>query len=279
MTSVLDESSPLPVAKPIAPQSVRTAGAVLVLTLVTLAGLLASQGGLALALAACVAILLLWVIARVPLRYPLFVLAFLALTLENPSDVPACGVWRSPLYGFGALMLAHLNVSLPFKWMFFSGMDLLLLYLFALAWIRRFTRSTIEGPSSPSARPMRIAAWTCIGGALWMWTYGLLQSDFDFGSSLWQVQRVIYLPIVFFLFRHALRVTRDARRLGVVIVAAAGLKAVIAVYVRHTVAPPPGRPSWPTRPRTRTPCFSRSPCAFLPHHTSSLARSDASGLL
>ena len=30
-----------------------------------------------------------------PLRYPALLLVFLALTLENPSDAPACGAWRS----------------------------------------------------------------------------------------------------------------------------------------------------------------------------------------
>jgi hypothetical protein len=174
-----------------------------------------------------------------PLRVPLLVLAFMALTLENPSDMPACGVWQSPLYGFGSLMLAHLNLSFPYKALVFSGMDVLILCLFFVAMARRIRGSRIDGLYTRAPRPMGLLAWTCIAGAGWMWLYGLCQSDFDFASSLWQVQRIIYLPVVFFLFRLSFRRPTDATRLSRVIVAAAAVKAVLALYIRNTVAPPP----------------------------------------
>src|SRR5579863_8404818 len=59
----------------------------------------------------------------VPLRWALLVTTFLALTLENPSDSPACGQWKSPFYEIGAALLVHLNVTLHNKALVFSGLD------------------------------------------------------------------------------------------------------------------------------------------------------------
>jgi O-antigen ligase len=49
------------------------------------------------------------------------------------------------------------------------------------------------------------------------------------------------LPVVYFLFQSSFRGSRDSTTLAKVIVAAACVKAVVAIYVRSTVAPPPGQ--------------------------------------
>src|ERR1700722_13925764 len=136
---------------------------------------------------------------HLPLRYPALTLVFLALTLENPSDAPSCGVWRSPLYAFGRLLLAHLNLTFPSRALIFSGMDVLLVLLFLVVLVRRVTGSRAEAQALTPARSMGRSAWICIGGAACMWLYGVSRDDFDMANSLWQVQRVVYLPIVLFL--------------------------------------------------------------------------------
>jgi O-antigen ligase len=73
-----------------------------------------------------------------------------------------------------------------------------------------------------------------------MWVYGVARGDADVASSLWQVQRVAYLPLLVVLFQLGFRQARDAIALGKVVVAAACLKAALAVYIRATVPPPPG---------------------------------------
>jgi len=85
-------------------------------------------------------------------RWPLLVTTFLALTLENPSDVPACGQWKSPLYDVGAVLLVHLNVTLPYKALFFSGLDLILVYLFSSLGSRSLTGSRIDRPDRAGRR-------------------------------------------------------------------------------------------------------------------------------
>jgi multisubunit Na+/H+ antiporter MnhF subunit len=82
-----------------------------------------------------------------------------------------------------------------------------------------------------AASPVRTGALVCIGTIALVWISGMLRGG-DFGSSLWQVFRVIYLPCVLLLFAAGLRGPGDARRLGVTLVAAALLRAVVAISVR-----------------------------------------------
>lgn len=213
------------------------------LSLLTLAAAILSDGSLALTLVPTLIVGALYAIWKLPLRYPVLALVLLALTLENPSDVPAVGLWKSPLYPVGALLLAHMNLTFTSqRWMLFSGLDLVLVYLFAVALVRRASGSRVDSEGdAESARPMRLFAALSLLGALWMWVHGMTRSGVDVGSSLWQVQRVVYLPAVFLLIQLSLRAPEDRLALGRVIVAAACVKSVVALGVRAMVPPPAGQ--------------------------------------
>jgi O-Antigen ligase len=204
------------------------------LGLVTLVLVIAGNGNVGLALTPVALTLVVVLVARVPLRHSLLVLGLLCLTLENPSEVPANGFWRSPLYLLGSLLLAHLNLTLPFKGLFFSGLDLALALL-ALLWaVRRMTSSEVDIRGHvPPAPPLRSAALLCIAAILLIWGHGLLRTGADFRFSLWQVFRVIYLPCVFLLYCAGVRGPSDSRTFGIALVVAALIKAAIAAYVRH----------------------------------------------
>jgi O-antigen ligase len=206
----------------------------------TLTTLLLGGGDIVLALAPVAVVAALYVAARLPLSVSLLLVTFLALTMENPSDVPAVGQWKSPLYPLGTLLLAHLNLTfVTHRWLAFSGLDVILVYLFAVALHRRLDHR--RGSDRPSgARPMRIFAIVSLAGVAWMWTWGMARGEADVASSLWQVQRVVYLPLVYFLFEIALRGRSTWEALAEVIIAAACLKAILALYIRATVAPSPG---------------------------------------
>jgi O-antigen ligase len=220
--------------------------AVLALSLVacTVACVLAGDGDLIVALTPALVVAGLYAAWTQPLRRSVLVMTFLALTLENPSDLPACGQWKSPFYEVGAALLVHLNVTLPYKALVFSGLDLVLLFLFVVVAVRCLTGSRIDGPDrAQDTGPIGLFAGLSLASTAWMWIYGVVHDDPDVASSLWQVQRVAYLPLLVFLFRRALVTTADAVALGKVIVAAGCVKAALAVYIRATVAPPPGETS------------------------------------
>jgi hypothetical protein len=182
---------------------------------------------------------------KLPMRWPLLVTTFLVLTLENPSDVPACGQWKSMFYEVGAVMLVHLNVTLPtYKSLIFSGLDVVLACLFVVAAVRWQRGSCIDGPAGiKGARPMGWFAGLSLAGAAWMWVYGMARGDANVPNSLWQLQRVAYLPAMVLLFQIGFRRAADTAAFGKVVVLAACLKAVLAIYIRATVPPPPGEPT------------------------------------
>jgi O-antigen ligase len=209
-----------------------------VLVLMTLGIVIGTDGNIGIAVLPLLLYLFIYFLCKIPLRYTSLGLLFLGLTLENPADVPACGQWKSPLYKVGALMLCHINVTIPIKALFFSGVDLVLIFLFGLAFWRRANKSRIDRIGFvPAAAPMGTFAGVCIAGAMFMWMWGMARGGADFASSLWQVQRVVYLPAVFFLFQIALRGPKDHAAIGKVVLAAAIVKAILAVYIRMTVPP------------------------------------------
>src|SRR5205823_5609284 len=145
------------------------------------------------------------------------------------SDIPASGKWKSPLYMVGALFLNHLNVTLPVKALFFSGLDIALVLLTVIYVVRRLTGSQIDGGVAAAA-PLRRAALLCLAGIFVVWGYGLLRGG-DFRFSLWQVNRVIYLPCIFLLFSATLRGPADSRAFGIALLLAALIRALLAAYV------------------------------------------------
>lgn len=236
MTVPADEPSRKPVRTRSTPAS-----AVLIalgMAILTVAAILVSDGNVAVALAPVVAIAFLYLLAKVPMRYPVLVVLFLGLTLENPGDDTASGLWKSPLYLAGALLLGHWNLTVPVHALFFSGIDLLLVFFFGLAVYRRITASPLDRAGFvETASPLRFFGIVTICGALLIEVWGVLRGGMDFPNSLWQVQRIVYLPLLFFLFHYAFRGPRDQAAVGKAIILAACVRAAAAWGIRHFVTP------------------------------------------
>jgi hypothetical protein len=198
----------------------------------SIAATLLGNGNLAVALIPVALAGVVFAAFRLPLRDTLPGLAFLCLTLENPSELPASGQWRSPLYMVGALLLQKMNNTLPVSALIFSGLDLALLLLAAVLLTRAVRRSTVDAHGYvPAAPPMRSVALGCLASIALVWAFGLLRGG-NFGNSLWQIFRVIYLPCVLLLFLAGLRGPSDAGRLGSLYLGAALLRSVLAIGVR-----------------------------------------------
>jgi len=203
------------------------------LTLATVLAVVAGDGRIGVAVAPVLIAAALYGLWAAPVRASALVLLFLALSLESPGD--ASGQWRSPLYTLGALMLANLNVTLPVRALRFTGLDVAMALLIVVIVLRRAVRSEVDRTDVPAARPMNgaVAAW--LGTVLALWAYGLARGG-DFRNSLWQVHQFLMLPVAYFVFRFALRGPRDYRALARVFVAAACVKACLALWVRLVVS-------------------------------------------
>jgi O-antigen ligase len=76
---------------------------------------------------------------------------------------------------------------------------------------------------------------------------GILRGG-DFAMSLWQVNAVIYLPIVFLLFQTSFRGPKDHWNLAKIVLAAATYRALLATYVVYTTVLPMDPTTGNTKP-------------------------------
>lgn len=178
---------------------------------------------------------------RVPVRQSLLVIMFFALTLQNPAEGnPSGNLWSPPFHMVGAALLTHLNSvdrSLgALSWCSFSGLDLCFLTLGLVLLYRRSTRSKIDTAGRvPTPKPMIRLAWVALGGAAYVWLSGILRGG-DVAMSLWQLNSVMYLPVVFLLFQAGLRGPQDHGALARVILTAATYKGLLATFVVRSFA-------------------------------------------
>src|SRR5262249_24115850 len=127
----------VPRGGPGAVRALSLAAHIAVVGVLTLAALALGEGDVFIAIVPVLVLALLHAISWLPLRYPVLVITFLALTLENPAETPAAGLWKSPFYPLGEVLFGHLNQTFPEQgWMIFSGFDALLVYLLALGLLR-----------------------------------------------------------------------------------------------------------------------------------------------
>jgi hypothetical protein len=206
----------------------------------TVAAALFGQGKLPVALAPLLGVAFLWLLWKLPVRYSLLGLVFLGLTLECPQEIPAAGAFKTPLYALGQMLLSKANDWTYVQPLVFTGVDLIVAYLILLLVWRRATGSTLDMIGRvQTAGVLALATGISFFAMLWIWGWGLARGG-DFGSALLQVYKLLYIPILFFVFQAALRGPQDHPAIAKVIVAAAVYRSLLAMFIRATVAPPPG---------------------------------------
>ncbi len=180
-----------------------------------------------------------WAVWKAPLRASAGVLALLVLALDDSGN--ANGLWHSPLAPFGDLV--HHSV----RWLFpamqsvpLTGTEIGIgLILAAAAW----RRSRGERPAGPAAPPRAVAA---IAGAYLAAIALAIANGVAHGGSLdvavWQTRPLVLTAALFFVFQAAFRGRLDDVLVGKLVVAAAVVRALIAVWVRWVVAPGTGFP-------------------------------------
>jgi hypothetical protein len=183
--------------------------------------------------------LLILAMSRVPLRTSLLTLMFCVFTFENPAEGFANGRWPSPLHEVGGLLMNHINTRTDVKALFMSGLDILLVSLVVIAIARERMGATIDRIGRiPTPRPMVKLVFISFAGTAFTALSGWARGG-DTSIMLWQMDRVLYLPLVFWLFHMGLRGPADHLALGKVLLAAATFRALAATYIIHTVYEPP----------------------------------------
>jgi hypothetical protein len=203
------------------------------LVVLTCTAAVISDGNLAVTIAPLAAALLLYVLIKLPIRYTALAMMFASLVLENPPENFAEDRWKSPIAPLGALLLAQLKYTIPSGALIFTGADLLLLFLFSLYLFRRTVDSRVDVHDAlPIPRPLLYASWAYLGAVVLALAWGLVTGGSGRWAN-WQIQRVVYLPIMFLFMQIAIPGPKFFPLLGRLIMLAACIRAVLAIYVRH----------------------------------------------
>src|SRR5678815_1177737 len=120
-------------------------GALALAVLLTLVAVMVGDETVSFLVAPVVVLALVFVLFRAPIRYSMMGIMFVALTIENPDEHPAEGLYKSPFYRLGGILLTHLNwtVQIPVLGSF-SGVDIMLVVLLFVALGRALSGSSID---------------------------------------------------------------------------------------------------------------------------------------
>jgi len=172
----------------------------------------------------------LWIL---PLRYPLFVLILLGLTIDSTNEGP----WNSPLSEVGMLLHVNLGKSLP-VYIPLSGTILIVGGLLLLHIHRILSGSTTDSDALPSAKVMLRATCVSALAILALCLLGL-KNHGDMQMAKIQVQIFAMVLLIGYLCSSTFRGLRDYRTVGKLVVVSACIKSVIAMYVIRITVPAP----------------------------------------
>jgi hypothetical protein len=165
-----------------------------------------------------------------PLRYVLFAMLFLALALDSPGD--SAGFWHSPAAPFGRLLFENLNKTIPVPALKISIFVVFAGLLVLASWFRRAPSAQLS--TGALARPLR-GAFVISGLTVVISAVHGIGAGGDIQMINMQVQPFLMTLIMGYVLATSVVTERDVVQLGRVVIAAACVKATMAVWVRQVV--------------------------------------------
>ncbi|HET6345078.1 MAG TPA: O-antigen ligase family protein [Myxococcota bacterium] len=194
-----------------------------------------ADGNAAVALAPVFAGALAVALWRLPVRVIAHAMLFLALLLDNPTERPGRNLYKSPLYLPGTFLYEPLSKAAHLPGVKFTGLQLLVLLLFAIIGLRVLFGDTTDGKNRvPAASPLVRGCLVSIGTLLALWIYGLARGG-KMNYSLLQMQTMLFMPIMTLFFAYAFKSRRDVRILLTTYLSVAVLRALLCIFYWLTV--------------------------------------------
>lgn len=199
----------------------------------------ASGGSLLAALIPILLVLGAVALVRVPLHRLALGLLFAALVLDDPRGNPAENLWDNPLAPLSVALFDNLNNVTGIDPLRFALVEVVV----SAALIAAIVRTAGERrPRIP--RPLAVATTAATLCIVALEAWGLAQGG-DFRSSLWQIRQLFWVGPITWLFFLSLRGTADLGALVKVILGAAAVKALWAIWFVFVVCRPQGiRPAF-----------------------------------
>jgi hypothetical protein len=175
---------------------------------------------------------------RAPLRSSLLALMFFAYVLENPNDALASGFWHTPGASIGFVFFLHLKAMTGISFLFLSPLEYAIFFLLGLSYFRKVSGSKIDSAGRINApKPLMRLCRVSLLTSLWMTVLGVSRGG-NFNFALWQLDKVVYLPILAYLFDSALQGPKDIVAIGKTLLWAGLYRAGLAGYIRNYVEVP-----------------------------------------
>lgn len=203
-------------------------------------GIGAVSNGLAvLAMVPALAVGIVWVVWKIPLRYPALLVLYLVLAVDYLPERPQSMFWPSPLFPLGVMMFSQLHSLTGIPVLRFPLVDLLIISIIGLAIYRQATKSTIDPPIVPLPRPLAGVVALSFLTILWMEVWGIARGG-NIQNSLWQWHQAAMLPLIVAMYHYSLRGPEDWPVVARTITAAALTKSAVSTYFAVVVVPAMG---------------------------------------
>jgi hypothetical protein len=195
----------------------------------TLAAVLAGCGPLAAIVPALLAAVL-YALVKAPLRWSAAALLFVMLAVDDHSE--NVGQWRTPLAHLGDLVHNRLdNVTSHLSGVALTGMEVVALVLLLVWAHRRATGAGVDlAGRVPTARVLRALVLVYVAAVVVSLAVGFANGQ---GLVPWKVRNLLHPILLLVVFDAAFRGPADHALVARVVVAAAAIRAVLAVVVQR----------------------------------------------
>ncbi len=201
--------------------------------MVTAAAAVAGNGNVIIAVVPVLLAILAYLFVILPVRYTVFALIFLSLSLDSVGEGP----WNSPLAPIGSLLVENLNKSIPLGALKFQGYAIALAAMLALLTHRNFVGSQTDSHGrTQTALPLFGALVVSFGSVIALVLWGKSHGG-DLQMAKIQVQNYLFLLVMTYVAAMSLRDMRDYRILGRILIAAAVIRSFYVLYAAHVVTP------------------------------------------
>ncbi len=173
----------------------------------------------------------IWAIFTGQLRAPAAILGFVLLSVDDSTD--ANDIWHSPLAPFGDLLRRSLRTTIPGSVLPLTGIEIAVLVLLAAAaW--RSARGARDPAHIASPRAVMAVGLVYLGALGLAVANGLMRGG-NLEMAVWQTRPLVTTAALFVVFEAAFRGPRDHAALGQIVVAAACVRALLAMWIRWVI--------------------------------------------
>lgn len=167
---------------------------------------------------------------RMPVRFIAHGMLFVALLVDNPTERPGRGLYKSPLYYPGGFFYHPLEKTLHMPGLKVTGLELIILLLSAIILLRILVGDKVDGAKrTQAAAPLMKACVVSMATLAFLWIYGAARGG-SINHAILQMRTMFFMPFLTVFFAYAFKSRRDIKVLLTTYVVVGVLRAFECIY-------------------------------------------------